>query len=116
MTTINEGIHNGEFLLSEGNGYISRDAIEIAAAAPAMPSGQLLGKITATGKYTVYASGAVDGTQTVAGVLYAAVPDAAVIQKATMIARFAEISANRVTGVLDATSKGHLAALNIIVR
>lgn len=46
MTVLTEGKHTGEFLLSEGNGYISREAIIIAAAAGAMVPGQVLGKIT----------------------------------------------------------------------
>ena len=33
MATLNEGKHTAEFLLSEGNGYISREQVTVAAAA-----------------------------------------------------------------------------------
>ena len=116
MPAITEGIHNGEFVLSEGNSTISRENVVIAAAAGAMVSGQLLGKITASGKYVAYTPGAVDGTQTCAGILYTAVPDSAADQRATMVARLAEVKAARITGTLDATSKAALAALLIFAR
>lgn len=46
MTTFTEGKHTGEFLLSEGNGSISREQVVIAAAASAMVPGTVVGKIT----------------------------------------------------------------------
>ncbi len=46
MTVLNEGKHTGEFLLSEGNGSISRETVTIAAAASALVPGTVLGKIT----------------------------------------------------------------------
>jgi hypothetical protein len=46
MSTLTEGKHPTEFLLSEGNGSISREEITIAAAAAALVAGTVLGKIT----------------------------------------------------------------------
>jgi hypothetical protein len=58
MTTLNEGKHTAEFLLSEGNGWISREEIVISSAAAAMEPGTVLGRIRGT------ASAAALGTNT----------------------------------------------------
>lgn len=112
---LTEGKHTAEFLLSEGNGSYSRDEVVIAAAAGAMVPGTLLGKITASGKYVAYANGASDGSEVVAGVLYAAVPDVAVDQKAVAIRRQAEVIGSLLTGS-DGPALVDLAAIGILVR
>lgn len=116
MTTFTEGKHTGEFLLSEGNGTISREQVTIAAAASAMVAGTVLGKITASGKYVAYDEGGTDdGRRVAAGILYAAVPDSAADQSAVIIARNAEVMSSMLTGI-DANGKVDLAALGIICR
>lgn len=40
-----EGMHTGEFILSEQDGGLSRENIVIAASAAALPAGQVLGRI-----------------------------------------------------------------------
>jgi hypothetical protein len=115
MTVFTEGKHTAEFLLSEGNGSISREQVTIAAAAAALPAGTVLGKLTSGGQYVAYSNAASDGSQTAAGILYAAVPDAAAPQKATIIARSAEVLGAELTG-LDAPGTADLLALGIIVR
>lgn len=112
---ITEGKYTAEFLLSEGDGFISREQIVIAAAAGAMAPGTVLGKITASGKYTAYNNGASDGTEVAAGVLYAGVADLAVDQPAVLIARLAEVKDNELTGI-DAPGRTDLKALQIICR
>ena len=115
MPILTESTHNTEFLLMEEEGSFSRTQIVIAAAAPALASGTLLGKITASGKYVAYANGAADGSETCVGILLNAVPDAAVDQKAVMINRVAEVMTSRLTG-LDAPGIVDLAAIGVIVR
>jgi hypothetical protein len=115
MPVLNEGKHNIEFLLTEGNHTISREQVTIAAAAPAMVSGQLLGKITASSKYTVYSNAASDGTEVVAGILLYNTKDSAADQKAAIIARHAEVREADLVGV-DAAAKVDLAALHIALR
>lgn len=112
---LNEGKYTGEFLLSEGNGTISREQVTIAAAAGALPAGQVVGKITASGKYVAYSNAASDGTEVAAGVLYAPAPDLAADQKAVIIARNAEVMDGMLTGI-DANGRVDLAALGIICR
>lgn len=110
-----EGKHTAEFLLSEGNGTISREQVTIAAAAGALAAGTVLGKITASGKYAAYDNGATDGTEVAAGVLYAAAPDLPTDQKAVAIVRSAEVLGVVLTGN-DANGVADLKALGIIVR
>ena len=114
-TSFTEGAHAAEFLLSEGNGTISREKITIVAAAAAMAAGTVLGKITASGKYAAYNNAASDGTEAAAGVLYAGVPDSASDQNAVAIVRDAELLGSALTG-LDANGTADLKALGVIVR
>ncbi|WP_454752073.1 head decoration protein [Cupriavidus necator] len=112
---LNEGKHTGEFLLSEGNGSISREEVTIAAAAGALVPGTVMGKITASSKYVAYNNAAADGSEVAAAVLYADAPDLAVDQQAVVIARQAEVIGAELTG-LDTPAKADLAAIGIIVR
>lgn len=112
---ITEGKYTAEFLLSEGDGFISREQIVIAAAAGAMAPGTVLGKITASGKHVAYNNGAADGTEVAAGVLYAGVADLAVDQPGVLIARLAEVKDNELTGI-DAAGRVDLKAIQIICR
>lgn len=46
MTTLTQGMQTGEYVLSEGNGMISREQVTVTiAASTALPSGTVLGKI-----------------------------------------------------------------------
>lgn len=115
MVMKTEGAHTAEFLLSEGNGVISRESVIIAAAAGALAAGTVLGKITASGKYVAYANGAADGSEVAAGIAYANVPNLTVDQDATIIARSAEVVGTLLVG-LDVPGTADLKALGIIVR
>lgn len=115
MTVFTEGKHTAEFLLSEGNGSISREQVTIAAAAGALAAGTVVGKITASGKYVAYDAAATDGSESAAGVLYAAVADSAADQEAVIVARAAEVLGAELTGN-DAAGTAALAGLGIIVR
>lgn len=110
-----EGKHTAEFLMSEGEGSISREQVTLAAAAGALAAGTVLGKITASGKYVAYSNSATDGTEVAAGVLYAAAPDLATDQPATAIVRYAEVASTALTGN-DSAGTADLKALGIIVR
>lgn len=61
MTTLTEKNRPGEFILSEGNGSISRKLVAISAAAGALAAGTLLGKQTKAGNGAVV-TGAIAGT------------------------------------------------------
>ena len=87
MPTLTETLHTGEFIVSEANGTRSREQVTLAAAAAALPGGQVLGKITASGKYVAYSNVAVDGSEAAAAILYAAAADSAADQKVTVVVR-----------------------------
>lgn len=108
-------LRTGEFLLSEASGTRSRKEVTIAAAAGAMVAGTVLGKITASGKYTAYNNSASDGTEVAAGVLYSGVADLAVDQKAVAIVRDCEVTEIRLTGI-DTPGKADLELAGVIVR
>lgn len=114
MTIKHEANHTAEFLLSEGNGQISRDAITVKAGAD-LPSGQVLGIETATGEYAAYSNAANNGTEVAVGILYAPLPASTNARAGVAIARLAEVSAARLTG-LDAAAVADLKARHIIVR
>lgn len=115
MTTLTEPVHTAEFILSmDDDGSISVDTITIVSGQN-LPAGQVLGKITASGKYKAYDNAAVDGSQTAAGILYAATDATGGDQPATGVMRLAEVTGSLLTG-LDAPGTADLAALNIIVR
>lgn len=69
--TINEQARSSNvFLFSEGDALNSiRDTVTIASGTVASAIGQVLAKVTATGKYTQVTPAAVDGSQTATGVL-----------------------------------------------
>lgn len=117
MMNRTEGRHAGEFLLSEANGTRSREEIIVAATAAALPSGQLLGKLTATGEYAPYNPVAepADGSETVAAILWAPVTASTEAQRTVGIVRDAEVIERLLTG-LDVDGKADLLALSIVIR
>lgn len=112
---LNQGKWTGEFIISEANGSLSREQVTIAAAAPAMVPGTVLGKITASGKYAPYSNANNDGTETAVAILYRGVPDSASDQKAVVITRLAEVQRSELTG-WDAAAEVELNARFVVSR
>ncbi|PJY97713.1 head decoration protein [Pseudomonas donghuensis] len=109
-----EPVHAGEFLLSEGQGNISREAISIAAG-PALVAGQVLGLVTATGEFAPYNPAAEDGSENAACILFASVGESDVQRRGRAVVRLAEVSEGLLTG-LDLDAEKILATRFIIVR
>jgi head decoration protein D len=61
MPVLNEGRYAGEFVVSDGNGRISRETITILSGQN-LTAAAVLGKITASGKYKALDPAASDGT------------------------------------------------------
>jgi hypothetical protein len=120
MPVLNEGRYAGEFLVSEGNGKISRETITVLSG-QTLQAAAVLGK-TASGKYKVLDPAAVDGSEVAAGILYDAVDASAADAEGVAIVRLAEVNAAElvwpagITGGEQTTALGELAALNIIAR
>jgi hypothetical protein len=115
MTTLTEGTHAAEFLLSEAPGFRSREAVVLAPNAAVLKAGQLLGRVTVGGAFAPYANDATNGTEVVAGVLYAPADISAAAREVTIIARDAEVITAALTG-LDTPGRADLAPLGISLR
>jgi hypothetical protein len=123
MAVLTETRHAGEFVLSEGNGNISRDSITIVSGAGVVRAGTVLGKITASGKYTPSPATGADGSQVAVAVNLYEVDATSADVAVAAIMRDAEVNVNTLTyaaSVDDNTKKAakatQLAAVNIIVR
>lgn len=114
MTIKLEPIHAGEFLLSEGPGNISREAIDVAAG-PALLPGQILGLITATGEFAPYSPVAEDGSETAVAILFGPLGESDIVRRGRAVVRLAEVSEVHLTG-LDPDAEKALAAHFLIVR
>ncbi|MGM7284491.1 head decoration protein [Pseudomonas guariconensis] len=109
-----EPVHAGEFLLSEGAGKISREAIDLAPGA-ALVAGQVLGQLTATGQFAPYNPEAEDGSETAKCILFASVGASEEMRRGRAVVRLAEVSEALLTG-LDLDAEKSLASQFIIVR
>lgn len=109
-----ESMHAGEFLLSEGAGNISREAINVAAGA-ALEPGQILGLVTLTSEFAPYKPTAEDGTENAVAILYGPLGESDVPRRGRAIVRLAEVSEAHLTG-LDPAAEKALATHFVIVR
>lgn len=64
---------SGDWLRHELDPRLYREEVTIVSGAGNLPTGAVMGKITASGKYKRHVNGASDGTQTAVGVLLNAV-------------------------------------------
>lgn len=121
MTTLTESAHTAEFIVSEANGARSR-ATGTLIEGQDLAAGTVLGVITASGKYTQFNQDGEDGSETAAGVLYAAVDASSGDATAVIVARDAEVNGDELTWPADITSEektagiANLASVGIIVR
>lgn len=113
MTTLTEGVHTGEFLLSEGNGSISREVVTIPSGQGKLPPGTLLN----ASNEAVDHEDAADAVK----ILYSAVDATSAAVKAVAIARDAEVFGEKLnftdySGDEKLLAAQALAAAGIIVR
>ena len=121
MPVLTEGRYAGEFIVSEGNGKISRETITVLSG-QSLQAGAVLGKVTASGKYKALDPAAADGSQIAAGILYDAVDAAAADAEGVAVVRLAEVNAAElvwpagITAGQKTTALGQLATLTVIAR
>jgi hypothetical protein len=114
MTTLTEGKQTGEFLLSyEGN--LSFDEAVVTSTGALIPSGTILGKVTASGKLKPYSNGASDGSEVAVAVLMNEVSGPAGDYSRTIVSRSAEVIESMLTGI-DSAAKVDLSAKLVVVR
>jgi len=126
MATLTKIQSNASFIVSESNGYRSRDDVTVTVpASTTYAAGTILGKITASGKYVRHAAAATDGSENEAGVLYETLVNttvSAVDSESVSFARDAEVNGSELTYEVGAdaaqitASNLALKALGIIVR
>lgn len=121
MAAITESRHPGEFLLSEADGTLSREVVTISNSI-AIKAGQVLGKVTADGKYNFYDNAdTIPGTGVAAAVALYPLSATETYRKITVIFRAAEVISaglewnGAVTNDINA-GIADLATKNIIVR
>ena len=110
MTVKTEPLGTGAHLFSEQDGFLSRETITLLAGT-AYAAGSVLGKITASGKYTLYDNAASDGTQVAAGVLFAAVDATAADAPGVAHVRLCEVITSRLTWKSGASAGDKTAGL-----
>lgn len=94
LETKTEGARNVAFVLSEGNGKISRDVVTIASGAGKLEAGTVLGRITASENYIASPEAEVvgkEGAETAMAVLAYRVDATSEDVEAVVIARHAEV-------------------------
>lgn len=116
MTVLYERNHETEFLILGQNPPAVPDTVTVTVSGtqPWLPS-QVLGRITATGKYVKYTPGASDGSQIAAGVLWTWLPPVAGDARVGALIRNAEVNAAKLIDV-DAAAAASLTAVGVLVR
>jgi hypothetical protein len=117
-----EDVYAGEFLISEGNGAISRDSIVIVSGAGVLEAGAVLGKVTASGKYIAYDNAATNGSEVAAAVLFSKVDATSADTDGVAITRSAEVKSDLLVygsaqnGAAKTAAVADLKAAGIIAR
>jgi len=120
-TTLIEGPHAGEFILSEANGQLSREQVTIENGQDLL-AGHVLGEVTSSGEFKEYDPGNADGSETAVAVLYDDVDATGGAKSAAIVRRNAEVDGKRLTWFDGASSAqkdtgiAELADNDIIVR
>lgn len=120
MAVLTEPKWAGEFIYSEANGRQSRDNGTLISGQNQV-AGTVLGRITASGKYTIVAPGAADGSEVASAVLFAGVDASAADKPCVVMHRNCELNQAEMNfGTLNAgqivTAIAQLATVGIIVR
>ena len=121
MATLTEGTHAGEFIVSEGNGHISRKAITVLSGED-LVAGAVLGIVTASGKYAEHDPGDATGLEDAVAILFEAVDATAGDTDGVAISRMAEVNGDEIvwiTGIIAGDKTDGITSLetvDIIVR
>lgn len=115
-----------EFVLSEGNGYHSREQRTAAPQTADVLPGTLMGTITAAGatkgQITPWDPTAADGSQTITDIQGVRLPTSTRANRTATIARSAEVNNKKLiygkatTDVQKAAARTALAAMGILIR
>lgn len=112
MPNIIETGRVSDWLKREADSLYSREEVTVISGAGELASGTVLGKITASGKYTPVTVAAVDGSEDAAGILLEAVDATAADAPAVIIARDAIVSNQGLTYGADVDTANERAAVH----
>lgn len=110
-TVISEGRYASDWLKREADSHFSREEVVIASGAGVVQTGTVLGKITASGKYTPVTVAASDGSQNAAGILLETVDATSADAPAVIIARDAIVVHQGLKYGADVDTSGERAAI-----
>ena len=115
MSTLpkNEGPRQSDWLVFEECGITrySRENIVVVAGSGVLPTGTVLGKVTASGKYGVYDNAATNGTEVAAAILAEEVDATAADVRGAAVVRLAKIAPGGLTWKTSLTSGDKSAGL-----
>ncbi|WP_299377286.1 head decoration protein [uncultured Kiloniella sp.] len=121
-TELEMGPREGEFLISEGNGRISRDEIVVKDQTAVLQTATVIGQVAADDEYNQLTPGAADGSQVAAGILYRRTNVNGQSARALAITRKAEVNGlllvwpDGITGPQKTQAISELEAAGIIIR
>ncbi len=111
MTTLTETLHAGGFIVSEANGHLSREVVTVASG-ESLKAGAVLGKITASGKYSAYDNAdTTTGIGVAAAVLFDDVDATSADATGVAVVRIAEVATAGLVFESDQDSTAQSAAL-----
>lgn len=110
MTALTSTARPGEFIISEAEGKRSRDTVTIVSG-QTIKAGNVLGKITASGKYAKVTVAASDGSQNGVAVAIYDVDASSADAKVAAITRDAEVNSNLLTYGADVDTANEIAAV-----
>jgi hypothetical protein len=123
MTTLSQSLRGtAHYLVSEANGYLSREQIVVASGSGKLDAGTVLGRVTATKKFVPLDPAATNGAEVAAAILYEACDATDLDVRRTITARHAEVHADvlvwgeTVTDAQKTTALTQLAGLGIAAR
>lgn len=112
MPVLTKGLRpTAHYLVSEANGFRSREVGIIASGSGKLDAGAVLGRVTASKKLVPLAPGASDGSQTAAAILYEGCDATSADVRRTTTARDAEVQAAVLVWPVGTTDNQKTAAL-----
>ncbi|WP_338662623.1 head decoration protein [Pararoseomonas sp. SCSIO 73927] len=112
---LSEGFYPGHFLVSQANGFRSRDTITVqnqTGAAVTLQAGTVLAKLSATGNYVPYDNVGSDGSEVASAILYATVTvPANGSKRGAAVTRAAEVNASELLWDASVDATGRTAGL-----
>lgn len=112
MVTLTEGRYASDWLKREADSLFSREEAVIVSGAGVVVSGTVVGKITASGKYTPVTVAAVDGSEDAAGIVMWDVDATSADATAVIIARDAIVVHQGLKYGADVDTSGERAAIH----